>query len=462
VSVSDLSAAMDQTIDPMRLMQRVTDRTLELIEAADGVLVGLADGEGVTYVCIAGDRMTHVGTRVGLETSLSGLAVLTRQLQFSDDTRIDSRVDAAACERMAVLSTVCLPLNRGAETLGVLTVSSVKTHSFGEPEIATLMRLADFVSVVIGSACDLSRVNASLGAAIESGRAASEPAALATASTSDAALRYMMSVLSPDTVSRIDSEDRIRQVLGAPEVLSMVFQPIVDLDTCEVAAVESQSRFETTPQRTPDLWFAEAHEHGLGVELEVLAVTRAIAELATIPAEVALTVNAGPEVVLSRELRDAVLAGPASRIIIELTEHTEIDDYPGLIAALCEMRRAGARIAIDDTGSGYSSLAHILKLAPEFIKLDRDLVSGIDVDPVRRALAASLVTFAADTGAQIIAEGVESQAELASLRKLGVRYAQGFHLGHPEAPARMKLSLRHAAATARDAAEECHQQTAVS
>jgi EAL domain-containing protein (putative c-di-GMP-specific phosphodiesterase class I) len=400
--------------------------------------------------------MMHVGTRVGLETSLSGLAVLTRELQYSDDTRTDPRVDAAACHRMSVLSTACLPLTRGAETLGVLTVSSVKTHAFGEQEFATLMRLADFVSVVIGSACDLSRVNASLGGALDASRAAvSQAPATDATSTTDAALRYMMSVLSPDTVSRIDSTDRIRHVLCEPSVLSMVFQPIVDLETCEVAAVESLARFDIAPHRTPDLWFAEAHERGLGVELEVLAVTRAIAELGRIPADVALTVNAGPEVVMSAALCDAVLSGPAERIIIELTEHTEIDDYAGLISALCEMRRAGARIAIDDTGSGYSSLAHILKLAPEFIKLDRDLVSGIDVDPVRRALAASLVTFAADTGAQIIAEGVESQAELASLRRLGVRYAQGFHLGHPEAPARMKLALRHASEAARDVAEEC-------
>ena len=88
-------------------------------------------------------------------------------------------------------------------------------------------------------------------------------------------------------------------------------------------------------------------------------------------------------------------------------------------------------VSIDDTGSGYSSLAHILKLAPDFIKLDRDLVSGIDVDPVRRALAGSLVRFATETGAQIVAEGVETEDELAVLRQLGLRYGQGYYLGRP-------------------------------
>ena len=95
------------------------------------------------------------------------------------------------------------------------------------------------------------------------------------------------------------------------------------------------------------------------------------------------------------------------------------------------LRQKGTRISIDDTGSGYSSLAHILKLAPDLIKLDRDLVSGIDVDPVRRALAAALVSFAAETGTQVVAEGVETEDELVVLRQLGVRYAQGYYLGRP-------------------------------
>ena len=102
---------------------------------------------------------------------------------------------------------------------------------------------------------------------------------------------------------------------------------------------------------------------------------------------------------------EAVLGAPAHRVIVEVTEHDAIDDYPRLVGSLRSFRQNGTRISIDDTNSGYSSLAHVLKL-------DRDLVSGIDVDPVRRALAAALVSFAAGTGAQIVAEGVETQDEL--------------------------------------------------
>jgi EAL domain-containing protein (putative c-di-GMP-specific phosphodiesterase class I)/uncharacterized protein YigA (DUF484 family) len=415
VRAADLTAAMGQTIDPMVLMQRVTDRTLELITAANAVMVGLADSDGVTYVCGSGHQMSRLGTRVGLHTSLSGIAVRTGELQRSDDTEADLRVDTEACRLLAVGSLVCVPLTRGQESLGVLAVNAKDAHAFTDDDVAILTELAAFVSVVIGSACDLARVNTQL----------LEP------SSAEAARRYVMGILSPDVVSQIDSGQRIQEVLDEPRALSMVYQPIIDLATDQVAAVEALARFDVTPYRTPDVWFAEAHRNGLGVDLELLAITMALAQLPMLPDDVALTINAGPQAVMCTELRDAVLAAPAHRVILELTEHTAIDDYSVLVASLRPMRQAGARVAIDDTGSGYSSLAHILKLAPDFIKLDRDLVSGIDVDPVRRALAASLVTFAADTGAQIIAEGVESEDELAVVRRLGVHYAQGYHLGHP-------------------------------
>jgi EAL domain-containing protein (putative c-di-GMP-specific phosphodiesterase class I) len=422
---------MGQTIDPMRLMQRVTDRTLELIGAADGVMVGLADDHGVTYVCGAGHRVSHLGTRVDLDSSLSGLAVRTGRLQRSDDTEADPRVDSAACRRLSVASLVCVPLCRKHETLGVLAVNAKRVQAFDDDDIATLSQLADFVSVVIGSACDLSRVNAQLLEPGEPTDASPGASTGAVRRSADVARRYVMSVLSPNTVSQIDSGQRIQAVLDDPQAVSMVFQPIVDLVTNEAVAVEALARFDITPYRSPDVWFTEAHRNGVGVELELLALTMAVAQLPMLPDDVALTVNVGPQAFMCPELRDVVLDAPARRVILELTEHTVIEDYPGLIAALRVLRRAGARIAIDDTGSGYSSLAHILKLAPDFIKLDRDLVSGIDGDPVRRALAASLVSFAAETGSQIIAEGVETEYELDVLRRLGVRHGQGYHLGRP-------------------------------
>jgi EAL domain-containing protein (putative c-di-GMP-specific phosphodiesterase class I) len=425
----DLSAAMSQATDPMRLMQRVTDRTLELISTANGVMIGIADHEGVTYVCGAGNTGSRVGTRVNLDSSLTGLAVRTGQIMRSDDTASDPRVDAEACRQLSVASLVCVPLSRAQETLGVMAVNAARPHAFTDDDVATLRRLSDFVSVAIGSARDLSRMSAAL---LELDESADESVhGSASATSVGSATRYVMSVLSPETVTRVESSQRIQQVLDDPDVLSMVFQPIVDLRSDEVAAVEALARFAVTPSRTPDLWFDEAHQVGMGVELEMLAIRHALAHLRALPDRVALTINAGPEVVMSPQFTDTLRDIPVRRVALELTEHTAVDDYPALIASLRALRRRGLRIAVDDTGSGYSSLAHILKLAPDFIKLDRDLVSGIDLDPVRRALAASLVAFAAETGAQIIAEGVENEDELEVVRRLDIRYAQGYHLRRP-------------------------------
>jgi EAL domain-containing protein (putative c-di-GMP-specific phosphodiesterase class I) len=425
---ADLTAAMGQTIDPLRLMQRVTDRTLELIAAADGVMVGVADDHGVTYLAGAGHQVAHLGTRVQLDSSLSGLAVRTGAVQRSDDTESDDRVDREACRRLSIASLLCVPLSRKNETLGVLAVNASRPHAFNDHDVETLTHLADFIGVVVGSACDLSRVGQVLG--FNDGLSPAPAFASETPLPTEAATRYVMSVLSPDTVDQLESGQRIRAILDNPSALTMMFQPIYDLETNEISAVEALARFEATPYRPPNVWFAEAHRNDLGVDLELLAIARAIAELPMLPNGVDLTINAGPQTVISPEFRDAV-HGATDRIILELTEHTAVEDYAQLVAALHALRRSGARISIDDTGAGYSSLTHILKLAPDFIKLDRDLVSSIDVDPVRRALAASLVTFASGTGATIVAEGVEDEAELEVLRSLGVRYAQGYYLGHP-------------------------------
>jgi EAL domain-containing protein (putative c-di-GMP-specific phosphodiesterase class I) len=248
--------------------------------------------------------------------------------------------------------------------------------------------------------------------------------------------RFVMNILNPDAVSRMDARHRIREVMEHAEALSMVFQPIVDLASEEIIAMEALARFHTAPVRAPDVWFAEAHGAGVGVELELFAVAKALAQRSMLPPGVALTVNLGPEAIVQPEVADWV-ADAAQRgdvLVLELTEHTRVDDYPGLTSVLQALRQNGARLAVDDTGAGFSSFAHILRLAPDYIKLDRDLVSGLDLDPVRRALVASIVMFGAETGAQVIAEGVENEDELQVLRGLGVTYGQGYHLGRPVEP----------------------------
>src|SRR5947209_17209858 len=135
---------------------------------------------------------------------------------------------------------------------------------------------------------------------------------------------------------------------------------------------------------------------------------------------------------------------PGDRIVLELTEHTRVQDYEALLGALGGPRSHGVRIAVDDTGAGYAGLQHLLRLRPNVLKLDIALTRSIDTDPARRALATALVGFAAEIGAVLVAEGVESVDELRSLRMLGIPAAQGFRLGRPGPVSALRDSYRDA------------------
>ena len=120
--------------------------------------------------------------------------------------------------------------------------------------------------------------------------------------------------------------------------------------------------------------------------------------------------------------------------MLEITEHTPVEDYGQLNLRLAALQALGTRIAVDDTGAGFSTLRHVLRLAPDIIKLDVTLVRDVDQRPRMQALIAALLTFAHGTRAELVAEGVETAQQLATLRQLGVPYAQGYHLGYPQVP----------------------------
>jgi EAL domain-containing protein (putative c-di-GMP-specific phosphodiesterase class I) len=227
-----------------------------------------------------------------------------------------------------------------------------------------------------------------------------------------------------------DKKVRIRNVLEQDQI-SIAYQPIWKLEPRRIVGLECLSRFSATPQRSPDEWFAEAAEVGLGVALELTAIRLALSALSAFPADVYLTINASPATILSRELPATLDGMPPERLVLEVTEYALVDDYDRLLTALQPLRTRGVRLAVDDAGAGYSSLRHILHLQPDFIKLDMSLTRHIDLDPARRALASALIGFARETNSRIIAEGVETASELAALRSLGVEKAQGYFLNRP-------------------------------
>ena len=251
----------------------------------------------------------------------------------------------------------------------------------------------------------------------------------------------MMRVFADLTAEQIDrdlqreqrSAEVLRRITGviAGDGLSVAFQPIVDIDLGRTIGFEALSRFSGPPEQGPDVWFAEAATVGPVADLELAAVGRSLQDAAGLPDGVYVALNVSPETVLSGRLDPVLEHAAGSRMVLEITEHSAIDAYGRLRAALAPLRQRGVRVAVDDAGAGYASFRHILRLRPEIIKLDMTLTRNIHRDRSRRALASALIAFAGETGSAIVAEGVETAAELATLRDLGVTLAQGYHLGRP-------------------------------
>jgi EAL domain-containing protein (putative c-di-GMP-specific phosphodiesterase class I) len=234
-----------------------------------------------------------------------------------------------------------------------------------------------------------------------------------------------------------DNETRARiQQLIATKSLVTVFQPIVDSRTWTPIGAEALSRFpNVSPNVSPDVWFSQADRVGLGSELELLAAELALRAACRLPEHLYVSINLSPAAILTGRLTQAIKRASVNpaRLVLEITEHAVIEDYAALAEVLVD-RRAGLRLAVDDAGAGYASFRHILALAPDYIKLDRSLVTGIDTDPDRRALTSALTAFAGAIGAKVIAEGVETTEELHTVAALGVQAAQGYLTGRPATP----------------------------
>jgi EAL domain-containing protein (putative c-di-GMP-specific phosphodiesterase class I) len=213
------------------------------------------------------------------------------------------------------------------------------------------------------------------------------------------------------------------------------FQPIVDLVRGTVVGYEALARFDGYPVSDPLEWFAAAHRHGCGAQLESLTLRRALDSRDELPADTFLSVNIGPDVITDPLVQAVWSEHPSlSGVIIELTEHARIDSYEALQPVLDRLRGVGALIALDDAGAGYAGLQHIVGIKPHLIKLDRRLIENIDCDETKRALVEMIGSFATRVHAEVLAEGIERAAELDTLVSLGVTMAQGYLLARPALP----------------------------
>ena len=219
--------------------------------------------------------------------------------------------------------------------------------------------------------------------------------------------------------------------LVARKEFSIVYQPLWNIRMGTVFGFECLARFPADPERSAESWFEEADSVGLLADLEIALIIAALSSANSLPETVSLSINVSAATVLDSRFIEALRPFNVARLIIELTEHAQIDDYEAVAAALRPLREMGARIAVDDAGSGFASLQHLIGVNADLIKLDRSLIQGIDRMPASRAMIAALRHFAADTNSTVLAEGIETQAEFDALAALGVEFGQGYFLGKP-------------------------------
>jgi PAS domain S-box-containing protein len=242
-------------------------------------------------------------------------------------------------------------------------------------------------------------------------------------------------LLPPTTarqVIRSRSQDQLQWMIEESMVLT-AFQPIRSLSTGELLGVEALARFVEEDGAGTEYWFVEAGKVGLLGELEFAALRTALTTAQALPPDIYVALNVSPQTCLDPQLPELLHTSglPLKRIVLELTERVAVSDYGPLLSALAPLREGGLRIAVDDAGSGFASMRHVLHIRPDIIKLDRSLIAGIDEDPGQHALGAALLDFAGEIGATLVAEGIETAAELAAVTRIGMKAGQGYLLGRP-------------------------------
>ena len=237
-------------------------------------------------------------------------------------------------------------------------------------------------------------------------------------------------VLGPMLSERWQRERTRADVQGviAAQAFTPVFQPIVDLRTRQSVGYEALTRFDDGTR--PDLRFLAADKVGMMVQLETACLNLQVEQARRLPEDSFLSLNVSPALATCLTPLLDVLAAADRAVVLEVTEHVEIDDYPRLTAALDQVR-PHAMLAVDDAGAGYAGLHHILELRPQFVKLDISLVRNVDTDPARQAMVTGMARFAESVGCALIAEGIETENELTALKLLKVEFGQGFYLARP-------------------------------
>ncbi|UCE85932.1 MAG: EAL domain-containing protein [Deltaproteobacteria bacterium] len=227
--------------------------------------------------------------------------------------------------------------------------------------------------------------------------------------------------------------------------VTSVYEPIVEVTTRTVFGYEALARGpEGSDLHSPLVMFSGAEQEDLVFQLDCLCRRSGLAGALHLPAGTKLFLNMRPTAIHDPSFQPEALCRTLERtqlspsdLVFEISEQESIENFSMFREVRDFYGNLGFQIALDDTGAGYASLEAVMELSPEFIKVDRAFVSGIDEDPARKELLRALSTVAESIGAQIIGEGLDTLEELSTLGELGVRYGQGWLFGKP-----MPLGMR--------------------
>ncbi len=233
----------------------------------------------------------------------------------------------------------------------------------------------------------------------------------------------------------------ITHLIEEPEkYLKAAFQPIIETRSGEVFGFEALARIPGSAcfNNIAEL-FPFAEKIGQLYPIETLCRRQAITSYPSIVQnKEKLFLNINPQILVdpefasghTRKLLSEKGLAPTD-VVLEITERSAIEDFSTFRDALDHYRNQGYFIALDDVGAGYSSLQSVAELHPDFLKVDRSLIQGVNTDPIKWALLETFVTFSKRIGCRIIAEGVETEEEMRTVFQLGVDYIQGFFIAKP-------------------------------
>lgn len=254
------------------------------------------------------------------------------------------------------------------------------------------------------------------------------------------------------------SQTVARESAGLREIiqrrlLTALFQPIISMGSGEIIGYEGLIRGPSnTPLHAPLALFRAAAEQSLTVEVEHLCRQVVLENFVRLDLPGKLFLNVSPEALLECNARrgetlDFIqnIGLRPDRVIIELTENQPTYDYNKLREAVRHYRGMGFEIAIDDLGEGFSSLRLWSELHPEYVKIDMHFIQGINLDPVKLQFVRSIQQIAENSNSRVIAEGIETQAELLVIKDLGIAFGQGYHIARPNGSPPVRLSAEVAA-----------------